>query len=104
MDRTPDLGARASYLTLTADTRVYASDGVRLGSVRHVLDDIENDVFDGLVIAAHGRERFAEAQRVRGIYERAVVLTVSAEEAQDLPGPPAIPPVMNATAEGWTPH
>jgi hypothetical protein len=102
MDPTADCGAPASYLTLTADTPVYASDGVRLGSIKHVLGDIESDVFNGLVIAARGAERYVAAQRVRDVYERAVVLAMTADEAQDLPGPPAVPPVIAVAREDWT--
>lgn len=37
----------ASYLTLEAGTEVVSADGRRIGTVRHVLADEENDIFDG---------------------------------------------------------
>jgi sporulation protein YlmC with PRC-barrel domain len=99
--KTVDRGRPASYLTLVEGIPVYTLDGVSLGKVARVLADVDKDVFDGLVIAARGRERFVDAARVREIYERAVVLAVTAEEAKRLPGPPPVPPVIEVTREEW---
>jgi PRC-barrel domain protein len=89
-----DRGAPASYFTLTEGTPVYSSDDERLGKVKRVLGDFENDVFDGLVVATRHGERFVEAARVESVYERAVVLALPAAEARSLPGPPPVPPVI----------
>ncbi len=89
-----DRGAPASYLTLAEGTPVYTSDDKRLGKVARVLADFDSDVFDGLVVATRHGERFVEAARVVGVYERAVVLAVPAIEARRLPEPPPVPPVI----------
>jgi len=102
-----DLGAPASYLTLAAGTAVYSSDGQRLGELEHVLADPEKDIFDGLVIdvsTGPGGLRFADADQVAEVYERAVVLDIAAAEAEQLPEPRPAPAVMDsggaADAEG----
>ena len=85
-----DLGAPSSYLALKPDTDVYSRDGERLGAVQHVLADIDADVFDGIVIdtsALPGGLRFADARQVAEIYERGVVLSLAAREAESLPEP-----------------
>jgi sporulation protein YlmC with PRC-barrel domain len=99
--KTVDRGEPSSYLTLVEGIPVYTLDGVALGKVTRVLADIDKDVFDGLVITTRDGERFVDAPRVREIYERAVVLAVTAEEAQRLPGPPPVPPVIEVGREEW---
>lgn len=92
--RMTDLGAPASYLTLAEGTAVYASDGARIGKVKRVLGDLDSDVFDGLVVHTRHGDKFVEAARVEGVYERAVVLTLAKADAAGLPEPPAVPPVI----------
>jgi hypothetical protein len=85
-----DLGAPASYLTLSKGSAVYSSDGRHLGKVAHVLADPEVDVFDGIVLDKSvlvGGHRFVDAGQVASIYERGVVLSVDAATAQSLPEP-----------------
>ncbi len=87
-----DLGEPTSYLTLSAGTAVYSSDGEKLGKVERVLAAPDLDIFDGLVIGAGHRgrgKRFVDAAQVREIFERGVELKISAAEAQDLPPPRA---------------
>ena len=65
-----------------------SSDGQRVGKVEKVLADDATDIFDGLVIDTQpgpGGLRFVDAPEVDEIYERAVVLSISAEEVQALP-------------------
>jgi hypothetical protein len=90
-----DLGAPVSYLTLEQGTAVLSADGDELGDVAHVLADEENDIFDGIVISQGlGRHTFADAEQVAEIYERGVVLTLTAAEAEALPEPSENPAVM----------
>lgn len=87
-----ELGEPTSYLTLSAGTPVYASDGEKLGKVERVLAAPDLDIFDGIVIGSgHGarNERFVDAAQVREIFERGVELKLSAAEAQELPPPRA---------------
>jgi len=85
-----DLGAPSSYLALAPGVDVFSRDGERLGEVQHVLADIDADVFDGIVIDASalpGGLRFADASQVAEIYERGVVLSLAASDAERLPEP-----------------
>jgi hypothetical protein len=74
-------GPPASYYTLTEGVTVRSSDGVRVGEVKRVLADLESDIFDGLVLRTPHAERFVAASRVSEIYERLVVLSITADEA-----------------------
>jgi hypothetical protein len=88
--RMDDLGSPSSYLALQPGVAVFASDGTRIGEVQYVLADIDDDIFDGIVIdgsALPGGLRFADAAQVAGIYERGVVLSVDAAGAEALPEP-----------------
>ncbi len=92
-----DLGAPASYLTLTDGTPVLSSDGERIGVVEHVLADAEADVFDGLVIdvrSGPGGHRFVDAPEVAEIYEQGVVLRIDASGVEALPEPSENPATM----------
>ena len=94
-----DLGEPSSYLTLKPGVLVYSSDGQALGKVEHVLADPGLDVFDGVVLDTSvlpGGHRFADASQVDEVYERGVVLTVSANEATGLPEPSANPATLEA--------
>jgi hypothetical protein len=104
MSGTDDLGAPISYLALEEGTAVHSADGEELGHVAHVLADEETDIFDGIVIShGLGRHTFADAEQVAEIHERAVVLTLTAAEAEVLPEPSENPAVMEddpSDAEG----
>jgi hypothetical protein len=94
-----DLGAPSSYLALQPGTPVFSRDGSELGEVEHVLADPDSDIFDGVVLGTSvlaGGHRFVDAPQVEEIYERGVVLGISAEEAESLPEPSANPAVMKA--------
>jgi hypothetical protein len=82
-----DLGAPTSYLALTTGIAVLSSDGQEIGSVRHVLAAVEEDVFDGLVLDTPDGPRFADAELVGDLYERGAVLTIDAAAAERLPEP-----------------
>lgn len=89
-----DVGDPISYLALTPGTPVYAEGGAAVGTVRRVLADEGEDVFDGLVIRTPDGDRFADRDQVGPIHERAVVLLLSPAACRDLPEPPANPAVM----------
>jgi hypothetical protein len=83
-----DLGAPLSYLVLEKGVPVYSSDGQRLGRVVRVLSAPEANMFDGIIFdtkAGPGGHRFVDAPEVGQIYERGVVLTIDAAEAETLP-------------------
>jgi hypothetical protein len=98
-----DTGLPISYEVLEAGTRVCSSDGEVLGKVAHVLSVPEEDVFDGIVIAVHdgpGGHRFADANDIGAIHERAVTLKLDAAACSDLPTPSANPAVMHDDPAG----
>lgn len=80
-------GARVSYLALSPRTPVYTEGGVVVGRVRKVLIEDEMDVFDGIVIRTDHGDRFVDRDQIGSMYERAVLLDLSAEECRTLPTP-----------------
>jgi hypothetical protein len=80
-----DDGHAIGYKVLARGTPVRTSDGVEIGTVRRVQDNAREHIFDGIVIDTPDGRRFVDAPEVARIYERAVVLTLTAEEAQELP-------------------
>jgi hypothetical protein len=102
-----DLGEPSSYLALKPGVPVYSSDGRALGAVEHVLADPEVDVFDGIVLDTSvlpGGHRFADAPQVDEVYDRGVVLKLSAAEAEGLPEPSANPGSLEATPDDVLPE
>ena len=101
-----DLGNPASYLVLADGTPVLSSDGREVGTVEHVLADADSDVFDGVIVdlrAGPGGHRFADAGQVEAIYERGVVLAMSADAAERLPEPAENPAVLDSGPEDTVP-
>jgi hypothetical protein len=80
-----DDGHAIGYKVLTRGTPVRTSDGVQIGTVRRVQDNAREHIFDGIVIDTSGGRRFVDAPEVARIFERAVLLTITAEEAKELP-------------------
>jgi len=80
-----DDGHAIGYKILARGTVVRSSDGVEVGTVRRVLDNAREHIFDGIVIDTPGGRRFVDAPEVAKIFERAVHLTITAEEAAALP-------------------
>jgi len=80
-----DLGDAIGYRVLRRGTPVRSSDGVEVGTVRRVLDNAREHIFDGIVMDTRDGRRFVDAPEVERIYERAVLLTITAEEARALP-------------------
>lgn len=82
-----DEGYAISYKALRRGTKVRAADGTDVGTVRRVLDNVRENIFDGIVIDTRSGPRFVDAPEVERIAEKAVTLIISAEEIQQLPGP-----------------
>jgi hypothetical protein len=80
-----DYGNAIGYKVLPRGTPVRSSDGVQVGTVRRVQDNAREHIFDGIVIDTPDGRRFVDAPEVARIFERAVILTISAEEARELP-------------------
>ena len=84
-----DDGHAIGYKVLRRGTPVRSADGVQIGTVRRVLDNAREHIFDGIVVDTPDGRRFVDAPEVARIFERAVVLTISAEEARELPEQPS---------------
>jgi uncharacterized protein YrrD len=100
---TEDRGAPVSYLTLARGTPVFASDGMRVGSVAHVLADADADIFDGLVIdtrSGPGGHRFVDAPEVASLAEHGVTLTIDSAAVEALHQPSDNPARMSAGEGG----
>ena len=92
-----DRGQPISYRVLERGTPIYSRDGEKIGTVAHVLAADDKDVFDGIVVAEHlglGGHRFADADDIDSIYERAVVLKLDHAAAEHLPEPSENPAVL----------
>ena len=84
----PDDGAAIHYLAVAPGTPVYSSDGVEVGTVREMLDNSREHIFDGIIFRdTGGTMRFADAPEVARTAERGVTLNLDAAEAAEL-GPP----------------
>jgi hypothetical protein len=82
-----DDGHAIGYKVLSRGTPVRTSDGVQIGTVRRVQDNAREHIFDGIVIDTAEGRRFVDAPEVARIFERAVVLTITADDAKELPEP-----------------
>ena len=97
-----DLGEPNSYLAVAKGVPVYSSDGENLGRVVRVLSAPNLDMFDGIVFnttAGPGGHRFVDAPEVGQIYERGVVLKISAAEAAKLTAPDANPGALSVNPD-----
>jgi hypothetical protein len=80
-----DDGPAISYKLLARGTRVVTADGTELGTVDHVLDNLRENIFDGIVVRTATGPRFVDAPEVGRITERTVTLAIGADEAEALP-------------------
>lgn len=83
-----DDGHAVHYTAVESGTPVFSSDEVELGIVEQIVDNYKEHIFDGIVMrTAEGEFRFVDAPEVKRTAERAVTLTITAAEAQELPPP-----------------
>jgi hypothetical protein len=73
------------YKALPRGVPVFSSDGVEIGKVYRVQDNVREHIFDGIVVATKDGRRFVDAPEVARITTSRVTLTIDAEEAQTLP-------------------
>jgi hypothetical protein len=90
-----DDARRISYQALGKGVPVRASGGEVIGTVEHVLEVPELDVFDGIVVNTSDGLRFADADQIAEITDRYVVLRLPAGDAERL-GRPDVPAVYRA--------
>lgn len=83
-----DDGEAVHYMAVPPGSAVYAADGTQVGTVREMLDNRRENIFDGVVFrGSDGRLRFVDAPEVSRTAERGVTLAISAEEAAALESP-----------------
>jgi hypothetical protein len=90
-------GQPRSYLNIDSGVEVFSSDGERLGVLEHVLADDSTSIFDGIVIdvkTGPGGHRFVDAPQVAEFRQFAVLLGITAAEAQNLPSPAENPTII----------
>jgi hypothetical protein len=87
MGSSDDDGLAISYSALRRGVTVRAADGTEVGTVVRVQDNVREHIFDGIVVQTRGGKRFVDAPEVAHIAERAVTLTIAAEEVAALPVP-----------------
>jgi hypothetical protein len=86
-----------SYLALQVGTPVESSTGTTIGTVEHVLQVPEEDLFDGIVLATDHGLRFVDRDQIVEITTEAVRCSLSDAEASELP-PPEGTPVFHVNA------
>jgi len=74
-----------SYKVLVQGTPVLDRDGGEVGSVRDVLENEAEHIFDGLVLDTPAGQRFVDAPEIARITARAVTLTLDADGVATLP-------------------
>ena len=86
-----------SYQAAVPGTPVLSTTGTQIGTLEHVLEIPDLDVFDGIVIATHAGLRFIDADAVREITIGHIQSSLDDEQASQLP-PPEGPPVYRVDA------
>jgi hypothetical protein len=86
-------GEPISYLALEVGTPVLTSTGKEFGTVHHVLELPEFDLFDGISVKTRHGLRFVDRDQVTEITATLVRCSLSDAEAEALPAPEG-PPVV----------
>jgi hypothetical protein len=94
-----DHGAPIAYAALNPGTPVFTSDGEQLGLAERVLADEGADIFEGIVVDTRDGDRFVDAPDVAALYERGVVLKLSADQARSLGEPKPGPAVVDVVPD-----
>jgi hypothetical protein len=92
-----------SYQAAVPGTPVLSSTGTEIGTLEHVLEVPEVDVFDGIVIATKAGLRFIDADNVQQITRSSIRTSLDDTQASQL-APPAGAPVYRVDALADTGH
>ena len=96
-----DEGHAIHYTAVERGTPVYSSDEVQVGKVDHVVDNYREHILDGFVIERPDRSLvFADAPEVSRTSERAVILSIDAVAAAELPPPEKAAPSFKPNRGG----
>ncbi len=80
-----------SYQAAVRGTPVLSSTGTQIGTLEHVLEVPEVDVFDGIVIATKAGLRFIDADYVQRITRSHIWCSLDDAQAAQLPPPEGAP-------------
>lgn len=80
-----------AYTALAPGVPVLSRSGRRFGTVEHVLQVPEEDLFDGIVIATEHGLRFVDAGQIEQITTASVRCDISDAQAEVLPEPAGAP-------------
>ena len=80
-----------SYQAAARGTPVLTSSGQQIGTLEHVLEVPELDVFDGIVVATKAGLRFIDADRVQQITRSHIRCSLDDAQAAQLPPPQGAP-------------
>src|SRR6201992_4387831 len=80
-----------SYLAVPSGVPVVTATGHEIGTLEHVLQIPEEDLFDGLVVTTRDGLRFVDADQVQVITRTYVRSTLDDDAAAPLPAPPPGP-------------
>jgi len=80
-----------SYQAAVRGTPVLSSAGTQIGTLEHVLDVPEVDVFDGIVIATSAGLHFIDADDVQRITRNRIWCSIDDTQAAQLPPPDGTP-------------
>ncbi len=82
-----DEGRPISYMALSVGTPVLSSSSSEFGTVEHVLQIPEEDVFDGIAVKTGHGLRFVDRDQITDITTALVRTSLTDEEAANLPAP-----------------
>ena len=92
-----------SYQAAAHGSPVLTATGTKVGTLEHVLEVPELDIFDGIVVGTHHGLRFIPAEQVELITRSFIRCSISDAEAAQLK-PPDGPPVYKVDALADTGH
>ncbi|HVB41647.1 MAG TPA: hypothetical protein VNF47_02920 [Streptosporangiaceae bacterium] len=90
-------GTPISYEAAVRGTPVLSSSGARIGTLEHVLEVSDLDLFEGMTIATRHGLRFIDAEHITQITTTRIQCSLTDEQAAQLP-PPDGPPVYSVDA------
>jgi hypothetical protein len=76
-----------SYQGANLGSRVLTSSGTEIGTLEHVLEVPELDVFDGIVVTTRSGLRFIDADQIERITASYIRCSIDDDEAGRLPAP-----------------
>jgi hypothetical protein len=90
-------GTPISYEAASRGTPVLSTAGTQIGTLEHVLEVSDLDIFEGIVIATHHGLRFIDADHLPEFTTTHIQSTLTDEQAAQLQ-PPSGPPVYSVDA------